>query len=109
MISAGEFLPLRPRGLITIITLPLNVKFAFEYVSRTPSDKPIVCAALAQWTTGRSRLAVGDYGICPMLAMDGTESEGLEAAARNACHERRMSEPPRNTAWRSQRRWRRGV
>jgi CO/xanthine dehydrogenase FAD-binding subunit len=87
VISIGEFLPLHPRGLITQIAIPLQAKFAFEYVSRTPSDKPIVCAALAQWSTGRARLAVGGWGKSPFLAMDGTEAEGIEAAARNACHE----------------------
>jgi CO/xanthine dehydrogenase FAD-binding subunit len=87
VISVGEFLPLRPHGLITQITIPLHAKFAFEYVSRTPSDKPIVCAALAQWTSGRARLAVGGWGKSPSLAMDGTEADGLDSAARNACHE----------------------
>jgi CO/xanthine dehydrogenase FAD-binding subunit len=87
VINIGEFLPLRSRGLITQITIPLQAKFAFEYVSRTPSDKPIVCAALAQWSTGRARLAVGGWGKSPSLAMDGTEAEGLDFAARNACHE----------------------
>lgn len=85
--NIGDFLPLRPSGLITSITIPLNVKLAFEYVSRTPADKPIVCVALAQWNSGRTRLTVGGYGKSPMLAMDGTESEGLETAARNALHE----------------------
>jgi CO/xanthine dehydrogenase FAD-binding subunit len=85
--SIGEFLPLRPRGLITSITLPLNVQFAFDYVSRTPADKPIVCAALARWNSGRTRLVLGGYGKNPLLAMDGTEAEGLEPAARNAFHE----------------------
>ena len=83
----GDFLPLRPRGLITLITIPLNIKFAFEFVSRTPADKPIICAALTQWNSGRTRLALGGYGKSPMLAMDGTEAEGLESAARNAYHE----------------------
>ena len=98
--NLGDFLPLREqiRGkLITKIIMPLNVKLAFEYVARTPADKPIVCAALAQWNSGRTRLAVGGYGKSPMLAMDGdlsspagrgTEGEGLIAvAARNAFHE----------------------
>lgn len=83
----GEFLPLRPRGLITQIVIPIHGKFAFEYVSRTPSDKPIVCVALSQWTSGRTRLVIGGWGKSPTLAMDGTESGGLETAARNACHE----------------------
>jgi CO/xanthine dehydrogenase FAD-binding subunit len=87
VVSIGEFLPLRPSGLITLITIPLNVKFAFEFTSKTPADKPIVAAALAQWNSGRTRLALGGYGKSPMLAMDGTEAEGLDAAARNAYHE----------------------
>lgn len=87
VISLGEFLPLRPRGLITSITVPLNIKLAFEYVSRTPADKPIVCVALAQWNSGRTRLAVGGFGKSPMLAMDGTASDDVATAARNAFHE----------------------
>ncbi len=91
VISLGEFLLLRMESgkqrLITSIIIPLNVKIAFEYVSRTPSDKPIVCAALAQWNSGRTRLVLGGYGKNPSLAMDGTEAEGLASAARNAFHE----------------------
>ena len=87
VVNVGDFLPLRPRGLITSIQIPLNVKSAFEYVSRTPADKPIICAALVQWNSGRTRLVLGGYGKSPLLAMDGTEAEGLEAAARNAYHE----------------------
>lgn len=86
-VNLGDFLPLRPRELITALSLPLNVKLAFDYVSRTPADKPIVCAALAQWNSGRTRLALGGYGKSPLLAMDGTEAEGVDAAARNAFHE----------------------
>lgn len=85
--NIGDFLPLRPRGLITSISIPLNVKLAFDFVSRTPADKPIVCTALARWNSGRTRLALGGYGKNPLLAMDGTESEGIETAARNAFHE----------------------
>ena len=87
VLGLGEFLPLRPRGLITLITIPLNVKFAFEFVSKTPADKPIVATALSQWNSGRTRLALCGYGKSPMLAMDGTEAEGLESAVRNAYHE----------------------
>ena len=87
--TIGEFLPLRnlEGSLITSITIPFNTKLAFEFVSRTPADKPIVCAVLAQWNSGRTRLVVGGYGKSPFIAMDGTESEGLEAAAGNAFHE----------------------
>ncbi|HJS20334.1 MAG TPA: FAD binding domain-containing protein [Anaerolineales bacterium] len=85
--NLGDFLPLRPRGLITSITIPLNVKLAFEYVSRTPADKPIVCAALTQWNSGRTRLVLGGWGKIPLLAMDGTDAHGIDTAARNAFHE----------------------
>lgn len=87
VLGLGEFLPLRPRGLITTITIPLNTKLAFEYVSRTPVDKPIICAALAQWNSSRTRLVLGGYGKSPILAMDGAEADGLEIAASNAYHE----------------------
>lgn len=99
-VNLGDFLPLREqvRGkLITKIVIPANIKLAFDYVSKTPADKPLVCAALAQWNSGRTRLALGGYGKSPLLAMDGelppspagrgTEGEGLFAAARNAFHE----------------------
>lgn len=87
IVNIGDFLPLRPRGLITSVTIPLNTKFAFEFVSRTPADKPIICAAVTQWSSGRARLTLGGYGKSPMLAMDGIEAEGIESAARNAYHE----------------------
>jgi len=90
-VEIGKFLLLRNdllKGkLITSITIPLNAKLAFESVARTPVDKPIVCAALASWPSRRTRLALGGYGGAPLLAMDGTESDGLEIAAKNALHE----------------------
>ena len=91
IVTLGAFLPLRPDNLkgklITQIEIPLNTKLAFETVARTPADKPIVCAALAQWPSGRTRLALGGYGKSPLLAMDGTEADGIAEAARNAYHE----------------------
>jgi putative selenate reductase FAD-binding subunit len=85
--SLGDFLPLRPAALITKISIPLQAKLAFEYVSRTPSDKPIVCVAVAQWPSGRTRVAIGGFGAAPRLAMDGTEANGVDAAAQNALHD----------------------
>ena len=89
-IAIGELLPLREQireKLITKIILPTNIKLAFEYVSKTPADKPLVCAAVAQWSSGRTRLALGGYGKSPMLGMDGTEADGIETAAKNSYHE----------------------
>ncbi|MBL8079265.1 MAG: FAD binding domain-containing protein [Anaerolineales bacterium] len=87
ILGLSEFLLTRPQGLITSISIPVNIKTAFEFVSRTPADKPIIAAALAQWNSGRTRLTLGGYGKSPMLAMDGTEADGLETAASNAYHE----------------------
>ena len=87
-ICLGNLLPFRPdllRGrLITEVKIPLNARLAYEYVARTPADLPIVCAALAAWPSGRARLALGGYNRAPVLALDGMEAGGLEAAARSA-------------------------
>ncbi len=87
-VSLGDLLPLRSERLkgklICAARFPLNVHLAFQYTARTPADQPIVCAALAQWPSGRTRLALGGYGDAPMLAMDGPEPGGVQEAARNA-------------------------
>ena len=81
--SGGHHPPLQGK-LITAVSIFLNVKLTFESVARTPTDRPIVCAALTQWPTGRTRLALGGWGATPLLAMDGNEPGGVEEAARNA-------------------------
>ena len=87
IVSCGEFILTRPNGLITSITISLNTKSAFEFVSKTPADKPIVGAAVVQWNSGRTRLVLSGYGKTPLLAMDGTEGDGIQEAAKNAYHE----------------------
>lgn len=88
LIGLGDLLPLRAerlRGrLITLVTVPLNARLAFETVGRTPADLPIVCAAAATWPSGRTRLALGGFGRAPALAFDGNSPEGAEIAARSA-------------------------
>jgi putative selenate reductase FAD-binding subunit len=90
-IRLGEFLLFRekslPGKLITKITVPLNAQLFFESVSRSPADRPIVCVAIARWSSGRVRLALGGYGDFPLLAMDGTTDDDIQAAARNGYHE----------------------
>jgi CO/xanthine dehydrogenase FAD-binding subunit len=84
--NLGDLFPLRTEllrhRLIANISLPASARLAFEYVARTPADLPIVCAAVARWPSGRTRLAVGGYGQAPVLAMDGPEPDGVEIAAR---------------------------
>lgn len=88
VISLGDFLLVRgeylPGRLITKIQFPCSIRLAFDYVARSPADQPIVCAALAQWPGKRTRLALGGYGLAPVLALDGTDPAGVEAAAQNA-------------------------
>lgn len=90
-VNLGDFLPLRDgrnqNSLITKITIPNNIQLSYEYVARTPADLPIVCASVAQWPAGRTRIALGGFGNAPLLAMDGPESAGAETAVRDAYRE----------------------
>lgn len=87
-VDLGDLLPIRTdllaRRLITEVTIPANARLAYEYVARSPADLPVVCAAIAQWPSGRTRLALGGFGAAPKLAFDGSESEGLVTAANSA-------------------------
>lgn len=87
-IGLGELLPMRAdrlRGrLITQVTIPLNARLAYEYVARTPADRPIVCVAIARWPSGRTRIALGGHGPVVLLALDGPEPAGAEAAVQDA-------------------------
>ena len=87
-ISLGDFLALGKKSLanklITKIAIPINVRLAYEYVARTPADLPIVCAAVAVWSSGRTRVVLGGFGEVPVLAMDGPDQEGAEIAAGDA-------------------------
>ncbi len=62
LINLGDYLPLRPSGLITQMIIPVNTKLAFESVARTPADKPIICASMAKWGNGRTRMVIGGWG-----------------------------------------------
>lgn len=88
LVQIGNYLPLRDhwgRGLLmSKVTIPVGVKVAFATTNRTPADKPLVCAAVCQWPSGRTRIALGGYGNSPLLAMDGPEATGSELAARAA-------------------------
>ena len=87
-VNLGDWLPVRGTtdkgSLITKIKIPINVKIAYESIARTPADQPIVCVALVQWSSGRTRVAVGGWGEIPTLAMDGPDASGIEIASKNA-------------------------
>lgn len=87
-VRLGEVLPVREKKLaqrlISRVSLPANARLAYEYVARSPADWPVVCAAVAVWAAGRTRVVLGGYGSAPQLALDGTEADGAVEAARSA-------------------------
>lgn len=88
VVDLGDFLPLRSDlllgRLIVAVRFPAEIKLDYDYVARSPADKPIVCVAVCKWPSGRTRVALGGFGDVPMLVFDGTESSGAEVAAKNA-------------------------
>jgi CO/xanthine dehydrogenase FAD-binding subunit len=91
LLSLGDLLPVRYEllqgKLITKIEIPLNTKLNYQYVARSPADKPIVSASLSLWPSGRTRLVIGGWGNSPSLAMDGTDKTAIQITARNAAHD----------------------
>ena len=87
-VSLGDWLPLRasrnPRDLITEVVFSAQAELSCESVARSPEDRPIVCVAVARWPSGRTRVALGGTGAAPILAMDGPEADGADAAVENA-------------------------
>jgi CO/xanthine dehydrogenase FAD-binding subunit len=96
----GDFLTFRfgllKNQLIENIEIPLDVLFSFEYIARSPADRPIVISAVAQWVTGRTRVVVAGWGESPKLAFDGTNLSGIESGifnqAKNSTNELASSE-----------------
>ena len=86
--SLGDYLALRgqsqPGLLITEISFPLQPKLVYEYVARSPADLPIVCVAVARWSSGRTRIVLGGYGSSPMAVFDGQEQGGALPVVENA-------------------------
>ncbi len=86
--ALGDYLPLREEfavgRLITSVRAALNPALRFAMVARAPMDRPVVCAAVAMWPSGRTRVTLGGFGNAPILAMDGPEPVGAAVAAREA-------------------------
>lgn len=85
----GDFLLLQRKEisggrLITGLRLPLNQTLRYAQVARAPLDRPVVCAAVARWPSGRTRVTLGGWGSAPVLAMDGPEPAGAMASASEA-------------------------
>jgi len=90
-IRMGNWLPMRsqeaPGVLLTEVEWWMRPYLAFEYVARSPKDRPILIVAAAQWVSGRTRIALGGYGGTAIIAMDGPEDRGADVASRDAYFE----------------------
>jgi CO/xanthine dehydrogenase FAD-binding subunit len=73
--------------LISHVELPLNVELVYDYVARSPADRPILSLAVARWPSGRTRVVVGGWGQVPRLAFDALEAAGVAIAVQSACAE----------------------
>lgn len=84
----GDYLLLRQESnkskLILEVRVPMNATLRFASVARSPMDRPIVCAALASWPSGRTRVTLGGFGHAPIMALDGPEASGAVLASREA-------------------------
>ncbi len=80
----GSTLNALPHRLITQIAVSAKAALAYQYVARSPADRPIVCVAVAKWPSGRVRVVVGGFGDTPRLALDGPQPGGEEHAVRSA-------------------------
>lgn len=90
-IHFGDYKPLseeKTKGrLISLISIPTEVKLAYHYVARTPADLPIVGAFAARWPSGRTRVVLIGFGEQPVMVFDGPDGAGAEDAARDAYSE----------------------
>jgi CO/xanthine dehydrogenase FAD-binding subunit len=88
VLPLGEFLPLRggkwPGAVISEVRISTQTALSYEYVARSPADKPVVCASAARWPSGRTRIVLGGYGKAPLTILDGEANEGLLDAAEAA-------------------------
>lgn len=82
--KVGDFLALKVARLISAVQIPINASTVYETISSTPSDRPLVGAALTKWESGRIRLALGGAGKVPLLVVDGKGIQGIEKAAASA-------------------------
>jgi CO/xanthine dehydrogenase FAD-binding subunit len=93
--TVGDYLTLRHTSktgrLITHIELPVQVNAQFASVGRAPMDRALVCAAVARWPSGRTRIVIGGDAPAPILVMDGTEVNGFDMAIINACSQLRTT------------------
>jgi CO/xanthine dehydrogenase FAD-binding subunit len=86
--SLGEWLPMRANRdmsqIIVQVIVSTQPEANYMQVGRTPKDIALISAAVAQWPSGRTRVAIGGHLETPIIAMDGPEIGGAVEAAQNA-------------------------
>jgi CO/xanthine dehydrogenase FAD-binding subunit len=101
--ALGEFLLLRETGksgiLILSLSVPVKTRLAYQSISRTPEDLPVVASAVSQWPSGRTRVVLAGYGSSPWVVFDGPEALGAPFAAHDAYQ--LASDPWAGAAYRS--------
>jgi CO/xanthine dehydrogenase FAD-binding subunit len=95
-IFLGDLLPFRhdklAGRLITQVIIPSNIAYVIQCDLDNESAHPSVCAAVARWPSGRTRIALGGYGTAPILAFDSPEDSGVSFAVEDAFS--RVEDPP---------------
>jgi CO/xanthine dehydrogenase FAD-binding subunit len=71
--------------LITGLEVPCDVTLKYEFVGRSPLDRPIVSVAVGEWAGGRKRVVIGGFASYPVLAMDGKDLALVESSIKIAC------------------------
>ena len=88
-INLGDWLPQRKSWkagkIITEIKWGSKPELRIETIGRSPLDTPLLIVAMTKWSSGRTRIVVGGFGVMPTLAMDGPSANGAEEAAKAAC------------------------
>ena len=86
--SLGDWLLLRKsqaqNGVIIQLQIPRQVIVGFASVGRTPMDRPLLCAGMCRWSSGRIRVSLGGTDHQPTLVVDGTEPGDIIEIAKNA-------------------------
>lgn len=71
-------------ALISEIVFEQPVSFHYDFVARTPFDRPIIQVARVQWAAGRTRVVVGGWGSSPEVAYDSQKGGSLNTGLQMA-------------------------
>ncbi len=76
----------RFRSLIIEVAFPRDARLAYDQVSRTPMDRPMICAAVGG--IGDLNVVLGGYGLRPQRVVEAEEAlkrgDGIDAAGAAA-------------------------